>query len=324
VVEDYKKPIEDYGGGEKRILGVKVNFDVSMNDVLSRIENSMLKDGESHYICTTNPEFVIDCQKDNEFMQIVNGADLSVPDGVGLLLAHEYQKRMVGFRMRLGMISNKSLRRAAYSCLFPAIGLAEGVGLGFEALVLGRTFGDRVQGVKLAEELCRLSSEKGYSVYFLGGRAKNWLGKPVDTCLDLATRAAESTKNRYKNVHIIGSTSQFSRDSKDDDMTVETIKKSMQNAGVSRLDFLFVAYNHNSQEKWIKRNISKIPANLAIGVGGTFDYLAGIKMTSPYIMRKRGLEWLFRLFTQPWRFKRILSAFLTFPLKIFVEEISKY
>jgi len=66
------------------------------------------------------------------------------------------------------------------------------------------------------------------------------------------------------------------------------------------------------------RNGAKIPVTLGIGAGGSFDYISGKKAWAPRWVRKIHLEWVFRLVTQPWRIKRIFSAFPIFPLKVFL------
>ena len=70
----------------KKILGVRIDFGLNMEKALDIIENKLLKDGENHIVCTTNPEFVVDAQEDSEFKKIINDSSLSVPDGVGVIL----------------------------------------------------------------------------------------------------------------------------------------------------------------------------------------------------------------------------------------------
>lgn len=71
---------------------------------------------------------------------------------------------------------------------------------------------------------------------------------------------------------------------------------------------LFVSYGPIKQERWIAQNLPNLPVKLAIGLGGTFDYLAKKRLNPPKFMRQIGLEWLWRLFTQPWRLMRIFNA----------------
>ena len=68
------------------------------------------------------------------------------------------------------------------------------------------------------------------------------------------------------------------------------------------------------QEKWIYENLAKMPnVKIAMGVGGSFDYLSGTVQRAPCFMRKIGLEWLYRVIVQPKRLDRIINAILVFP-----------
>ena len=73
------------------------------------------------------------------------------------------------------------------------------------------------------------------------------------------------------------------------------------------IDILFVAFGAPKQEFWINENLNKIPVKIAIGVGGAFDHISGKVPRAPLIIRRLGMEWLFRLIVQPWRFKRQLA-----------------
>jgi N-acetylglucosaminyldiphosphoundecaprenol N-acetyl-beta-D-mannosaminyltransferase len=76
----------------------------------------------------------------------------------------------------------------------------------------------------------------------------------------------------------------------------------------ARPDVLLVAYGHPAQDLWIARNQPQLRVPVAIGVGGVFDYLAGVLPRAPHWMRWLGLEWLYRLLRQPRRWRRILTA----------------
>ena len=73
-----------------------------------------------------------------------------------------------------------------------------------------------------------------------------------------------------------------------------------------RPHLLFVAYGAPMQEKWIAANLPQLKINVAMGVGGAFDYLAGRVQRAPQWLRRGGLEWLWRLIQEPWRWKRQL------------------
>lgn len=68
-----------------------------------------------------------------------------------------------------------------------------------------------------------------------------------------------------------------------------------------------VAYGAPAQELWIYRNLSRLPAAVAMGVGGAYDFLAGRKLRAPKAMQRMGLEWLYRLYREPWRIWRMLA-----------------
>ena len=75
----------------------------------------------------------------------------------------------------------------------------------------------------------------------------------------------------------------------------------------ARPDFLFVAYGAPRQDLWIARNLGRLGVSLAMGVGGTFDFIAGRARRAPRWMRGAGLEWLHRLAHEPWRWRRMLA-----------------
>lgn len=135
-------------------------------------------------------------------------------------------------------------------------------------------------GVDLVDKLLVEASNNNWKVGFLGG----------------SSGAAEKIVQKYqlKSVYI------------NSDIKVDLDGRSAPPLSVPQLDILFVAFGQGKQEKWIAQNLSKIPVKIAMGVGGSFDYLSGEVLRAPKILRNLGLEWLFRLITQPWRFKRQL------------------
>jgi len=81
---------------------------------------------------------------------------------------------------------------------------------------------------------------------------------------------------------------------------------------------LLVAFGHGKQEKWIWQFKKQLPTvRLFMGVGGTFDFLAGRVRRAPKFIQKIGLEWLWRLFRQPWRARRVWTATVVFLWKAF-------
>ncbi len=72
-------------------------------------------------------------------------------------------------------------------------------------------------------------------------------------------------------------------------------------------DILFVAYGHPRQDIWIRQQIHDLPVAVAIGVGGAFDFVAGVTLRAPIWMQRLGIEWLHRLLHEPWRWRRMMK-----------------
>ena len=89
-------------------------------------------------------------------------------------------------------------------------------------------------------------------------------------------------------------------------------------AGVraARPDVLLVAYGAPAQDKWIAKHKDELDVPLSMGVGGSFDFVAGVARRAPVWVQRAGLEWLHRLWRQPWRARRIFTAVVEFPLAV--------
>jgi N-acetylglucosaminyldiphosphoundecaprenol N-acetyl-beta-D-mannosaminyltransferase len=91
----------------------------------------------------------------------------------------------------------------------------------------------------------------------------------------------------------------------------------------AQADVLCVAYGAPAQELWIYRNLARLPVAVAMGVGGAFDFITGRQQRAPVRMQKLGLEWLYRLYRQPWRWRRML-ALPHFALKVLLRGRKDY
>jgi len=219
---------------KRKVLGIKID-DVSIPEIVNTVAG-WLKKGGKHYIVTPNPEIVIMAQKDTELKEIINKADLAIPDGNGLRLTTEIV------------------------CNSP--------------------------GIDVMEELVKRASDWGAAVGFLGGRG------------DVAEKTAECLKKKYPKLKV-----SFA----DSGGEVNEEGKLLKSLKLPKLDLLFVAFGPPKQEKWIAKNLAKLPVKVAMVVGGSFDIVSGKLLRAPLWIRKLGLEWLFRLAVQPWRIKRQLS-----------------
>jgi N-acetylglucosaminyldiphosphoundecaprenol N-acetyl-beta-D-mannosaminyltransferase len=281
---------------------VRIDF-ASRDEVLQKV-GALLGEGggpDGNLLCTTNPEFVLAAWEDPEFRHLINNSFLSVPDGVGVVFAREYLDAVSG---------------------------EEGPGPLFRALQAFKVAGSfvfnpesvryaRVSGADLIDDLCALAARDNHTVFFLGGWPTDFVGQPIsDPGYDIATEAARKMQVRYPGLNVVGASSKFSSAPKDDAFTIKYIKDCLRAAGVDSLDMLFVCYGGVVQEKCASRIAKEIPAKLSVGLGGTFDYVAGVKKRAPKLIRDFHLEWLHRLVTQPWRIGRIFKSVVIFPLKV--------
>lgn len=179
---------------------------------------------------------------------------------------------------------------------FSDLAVADGVGLVYAAKLFGEKL-KRNTGVDLMINLCEFAEQKNCSVYFLGGEET------------IAAQAAELLKNNFPKLIISGAESGGEIiNPKDDDEELLT------RINDNKPDIIFVALGQIKQEKWIYYHLDKMPSvKIAVGVGGSFDYISGQISRAPLFMRKAGLEWLYRLILQPSRIRRIINATVIFP-----------
>jgi len=168
-----------------------------------------------------------------------------------------------------------------------ALALPDGVGLLWAARFLGRPLKERVTGVDTVQRIAELAARKGYRLFLLGAAE------------GVADLCAQRLSNKYPNLHILGTYS-GSPAVEEEDKIVALIKQ-------AKPDVLFVAYGAPQQDKWIARNLERLEVPLAMGVGGAFDFIARVAARAPRWMQRLGLEWLHRLYHEPWRWRRMLA-----------------
>ncbi len=188
------------------------------------------------------------------------------------------------------------------------IAIADGVGLIYAAKFLGQQL-QRVTGVDLMWYLCELAEQQNYPVYLLG------------SVEEITEATAEVLKENFPQLDIVGSSGggEITPDGfqKNNDGLMEKIK-------AAKPKIIFVAFGAGKQEKWIFNHLDQLPSvKLAMGVGGTFDFISGATPRAPEIMRNLGLEWLYRLIKEPRRLKRIFRAVIIFPLLVLKDKIIK-
>lgn len=182
------------------------------------------------------------------------------------------------------------------------LNIPDGAGIIFAAKVNGTPLKERVTGTDLMQHLCAKITPKT-KVFLLGA----------------ADGVAERTKDKllsHKKINIVGTYS-GSPDASNDQKLREIV-----NAAAPEL--LFVAYGAPKQELWLARNLPHLKSvKVAIGVGGAFDFISGIRKRAPLIFQKLALEWLYRLIQEPHRIKRIFNAVVIFPLLFLLAKFKK-
>jgi len=176
------------------------------------------------------------------------------------------------------------------------IAIPDGVGLLFASWFFGRPIWRRITGVDFTWHLCQLAEETDQKIYLLGGLS------------GVAEKTKAKILKQFPKLKIVGADwgGEFRQ-------LAENTPRIIDDINQKQPDILLVAFGPVIQEKWIAKNLAKMPSvNVAMGVGGTFDYIAGAEKYAPRIIRRLGLEWLYRLFTQPRRARRIFNAFVVF------------
>ncbi len=153
---------------------------------------------------------------------------------------------------------------------------------------LGHDLSQRVYGPDLMEKACRRATESGVRMYLYGGRNQ---GALVQLALNL--------RRRFPGLQIVGGYSPPYRDLSDEES--DAIAAEINR---SRADIVWVGIGAPKQEKWIARMRDRIEAPVMIGVGAAFDFHAGLVAQAPSWIQRLGLEWAFRLATEPRRLWR--------------------
>ena len=170
----------------------------------------------------------------------------------------------------------------------------DGVGVLWAARLAGVRLDERVTGSDAIYRLCERAALQGWRIFFLGAAP------------GVAERAAAELARLYPGLPVAGT---YGGSPADADWP-----QIRQHLAAAQADLLFVAYGHPRQDIWIQQHRAELPVAVALGIGGAFDFVAGITPRAPHWLRRLGLEWLYRLVRQPWRWRRMttlpLFAFL--------------
>jgi N-acetylglucosaminyldiphosphoundecaprenol N-acetyl-beta-D-mannosaminyltransferase len=162
---------------------------------------------------------------------------------------------------------------------------------------------DRVYGPDLLLAVCEQSVERGYRHYFYGAAP------------GVAQELAEALQNRYLGLEVVGVESPPYRPlTPDEDMEI------VHRIRDARPDFVWVGIGSPRQERWMRDHLALLDVPVLIGVGAAFDFLSGNKPQAPRWIQRSGLEWLFRLVSEP---RRLWRRYIRYPRFVFLAVLQR-
>lgn len=212
----------------------------------------------------------------------VNGAEvLAHPEGAAPSPLHQICTVNPEFIMAARRDPHfAAVLRAADLCV------PDGVGVVWAAQRQGVQLRERVTGSDGIYRICERAAARGWRVFLLGAAE------------GVAAEAGRRLMRQYPNLRVVGT---YSGSPQTADWPA--IAQQLQAA---QPDILFVAYGHPRQDLWIAHHRHELPVQVALGIGGAFDFVAGITPRAPQWMQRAGIEWLHRLLQQPWRWRRMV------------------
>jgi N-acetylglucosaminyldiphosphoundecaprenol N-acetyl-beta-D-mannosaminyltransferase len=164
------------------------------------------------------------------------------------------------------------------------LNVPDGMPVVWAARLLGASISNNVRGTDLMLRCCEMAARHNYSVFLYGGKQVTL--EKLETNL----------QKRFPGLRIAGAYSPPFRPLTSDEET-----KIVEMLNLASPDFLFVGLGAPKQEKWMADHCHKIKVPVTLGVGAAFDFLSEEKKQAPAWMQARGLEWLFRLLSEPTR-----------------------
>lgn len=254
------------------VAGLKIDA-ITKQDLLAQIAERVSRKQKT-FVVTPYSEFLYASLRSKEVRALFNSADFSIPDGVGVIWAHAFMSQPITAK-------NYYLKVIQTWCQV----VWTGASILLSPKSIYKDIPEKIVGADLAWDLAELAAKNNFSVYILGGHGE------TDKI------AAQKLLQKFPNLKIAGTSNKKA----DDPSIFSDLVKAAP-------DMILVGLGPITQEKWIAENLKDLPSSFGIGLGGTFDYIAGVKVAPPKFVRAIGLEWLYRLITQPARIKRIFNA----------------
>lgn len=251
------------------VLGVKVD-DITREGATLKLGELMELKSPS-IICTPNVEFIVNAQTDEVLKKILNDeSKLNLADGYGVLWSAKY--------LSLKLPKQKWLKipLAVITWIFSLIFLPLFVRLKKEPL------SEKISGSDFIWDIAKFAAKNNHKLFLLGAAPT------------IAERTALKLQTDILGLRVGGV---HSGRAEEYESIIEAINK-------SRADILLVAFGAPKQEKWLSTHLKKTCCKIGIGLGGSFDFIAGIQTRAPRWVQNIGFEWLYRLAKDPGRIKR--------------------
>ncbi len=226
---------------------------VTKSEAIDIIDDFVTENKKHNYVVTPNVDHIVKLQKDKEFLELYNKADLILTDGVPLMWA---------------------------------------------AKLFGKPLKEKVSGSDLFPKLCEHAAEKDMTMFFLGGLE------------GVANKAKDILEKEYPKLKVVDTYSPpfgFEKDKVENQKIVDMINS-------HKPDILCVGVGAPKQEKWIYNNMNQLDVKVSLGIGASFDFIAGTVKRAPLWMQNVGLEWFYRVMKEP---KRMFKRYFVDDMKFF-------
>ena len=159
---------------------------------------------------------------------------------------------------------------------------------------------ERIDGFTFFNEFSKIANKKRYSYFFLGSESEKILEK-----------IKQKMNREFKNIEVKGYyCPPFLKEFKG-----EINELMVRKVNEFKPDILWVGLSAPKQEKWIYRNFNRLDIKMAVGIGAVFNFYAGVVKRAPQWMQNNGLEWLYRIYSEP---KRLFKKYLIYNTKFMV------
>ena len=176
------------------------------------------------------------------------------------------------------MEADQNLAKIVNDC--PLIN-ADGASIVWAAKKLGIPLTERVTGIDLFQDLVKLAADKGYKIYLFGAKE------------EVVEKVKAIFEERYPEIQIVGYRNGYFTEADEPQIVAD-----MASSGA---DMMFVAFSSPKKEYWVHKYLDQLNIPFVMGVGGSFDVVAGVTDRAPKWMQDHSLEWFYRFIQEPGR-----------------------